>query len=650
MNTFHRALLGGIALALITAAQAAPARRFYADLALSPDGRWVASVEGTTSPPGGPAPVRELHIRSTNGQSDQIVPLPCGAVPDCQPSALTWTPDGQNLTFAVKAPGGLARSLYQADAKGQNVRRLLAFDGTIESLKYAPNGALAMLATAGATKEVGAAQAGAPTTGDLDAATPKQSLAVLEPGSNALRWISGPDLHVYEYDWMPDGSGWVGTAALGDGDRNWWIAQLYRFSNQGKPAHVLYRPQNAREQLANPRVSPDGNQVALIVGLMSDFGVTGGDLVTLPTAGGVPTNLTAGSKSTVTAVDWGCDAHLRALVLAQDQIQRVDFGADSGAGRAGKLLWTSRDKVDNFETASHCSNPMDVSLRESYVRAPEIQVGTAGQWRDLTNLNAHLSVNFTAQSLRWTNDGMDIQGWLLLPAARADQAAKLPMVVAVHGGPAWAFQPTFMGGGAWRALLDHGYAMFLPNPRGSFGQGSAFQQANVRDFGGGDLRDILAGVDAVIQRHPIDPQRLGLTGHSYGGFMTMWAVTQTQRFKAAVAGAGIANWQSYYGQNGISEWMPPFFGDTVYGDPAVYAKSSPINFIRNVNTPTFSYVGEADIECPPAQTQEFGRALQILGKPSMTVIYPGEGHRLRKPATLADVEQRTLAWFDRYLK
>jgi dipeptidyl aminopeptidase/acylaminoacyl peptidase len=139
-------------------------------------------------------------------------------------------------------------------------------------------------------------------------------------------------------------------------------------------------------------------------------------------------------------------------------------------------------------------------------------------------------------------------------------------------------------------------------------------------------------------------------GGSYGGFMTMWAVTQTKRFKAGVADAGISDWQSYYGENGIDAWMLPYFGASVYEDPAVYARSSPITFIRNVQTPTFAYVGERDIECPAPQTLEFWHALKTLGVPTSSVIYPGEGHALCDPAHIADAERRTLAWFERYLQ
>jgi dipeptidyl aminopeptidase/acylaminoacyl peptidase len=286
---------------------------------------------------------------------------------------------------------------------------------------------------------------------------------------------------------------------------------------------------------------------------------------------------------------------------------------------------------------------------QSFNHPMEIEIGAPGKWHDLTHVNAEITAPFKVQSLNWKSDAFNVQGWLVLPADTT-RTGKLPLITMVHGGPAAAFQPTFLGAGQRRMLLENGYALFLPNPRGSYGQGEDFASANVRDFGYGDLRDILAGLDAAVRAGPIDPEKMGITGHSYGGFMTMWAVTQTTRFKAAVAGAGISNWQSYYGENGIDEWMIPYFGGSVYEDPAVYARSSPITFIRQVRTPTLSYVGAADIVCPAPQTQEFGHALKALGIPSATVIYPDEGHAIHDPAHLADLNKRTLNWFERYLK
>jgi dipeptidyl aminopeptidase/acylaminoacyl peptidase len=219
------------------------------------------------------------------------------------------------------------------------------------------------------------------------------------------------------------------------------------------------------------------------------------------------------------------------------------------------------------------------------------------------------------------------------------------MVVSVHGGPAWAVRPFWPGTFFDLAVLSaQGYFVFYPNPRGSYGQGEGFTRANVKDFGGGDLRDILAGVDEVEKIAKVDPQRLGIAGWSYGGFMTMWAVTQTNRFRAAVAGAGIANWQSYYGENGIDQWLLPYFGASVYDDPAVYAKSSPINFIKRVRTPTLVLVGERDLECPAPQSYEFWHALKTLGVKTQLVVYPDEGHQISQWQHRRDIMRRTVGW------
>jgi dipeptidyl aminopeptidase/acylaminoacyl peptidase len=172
----------------------------------------------------------------------------------------------------------------------------------------------------------------------------------------------------------------------------------------------------------------------------------------------------------------------------------------------------------------------------------------------------------------------------------------------------------------------------------------------VKDFGGGDLRDVMAGVDAMVKQFPIDANRIGIWGWSYGGYMTMWTVTQTDRFRAAVAGAGVANWQSYYGENDIDAWMIPYFGASVYEDPAVYAKSAPITYIRSVKTPTLVLVGERDGECPAPQSFEFWHALKTHGVDTQLVIYADEGHSIRKMKDRRDIARRIVQWFDSRMK
>jgi len=624
----------------------------FLEAALSPDGAMVASVEGDAPPSGFYPPKQDLVLRHTDGSGQKTVDLPCGHVEQCWPSSPAWSPDGRHLSFILHKPATIARSLYQVDADGSHLAELLDFNGTLTNLRYAPDGRLAMLAVEDARKDVGATEPGAPVTGDSAGPPREQRIAILD-GAH-LDWASPDNLYVYEYDWRPDGQELIGTAAPGDGDNNWWIAKLYAFSAKTGAGRVIYSPPHSRQQLGSPRVSRDGKRVAFIAGLMSDAVSPGGDILTLPLAGGPAVTITPGLRATAESVGWDCSGRLLAALVTNGQMQIADFG-DGVAARKPRIMWSGPASIGSNEDGRlsdadlslACPSGVSATMLESFAVAPEITVGQVGQWHPLTAVNAGMPVPDHARNVTWKSDGFDVQGWLLIPEVAGRE---LPLITIVHGGPAEVVTPFFIEPGVARTLLEKGFALFFPNPRGSFGQGERFATANVRDFGYGDLRDVLRGIDAAERVAPIDNGHLGIMGASYGGFLTMWAVTQTHRFKAAVAVAGISDWQSYYGENGIGGWMLPYFGASVYDDPAIYNRSSPINFIRNVRTPTSAYVGADDIECPPPQTQEFWHALRALGVATSMVIYPNEGHGLRQPKNIADADRRVLEWFERYLR
>jgi dipeptidyl aminopeptidase/acylaminoacyl peptidase len=486
----------------------------------------------------------------------------------------------------------------------------------------------------------------------VDTAIHNQRLAVLNPAGGDLRQVSPAALHIYDFDWSPNGQAFVVTAAPGPGDNNWWIAQIHTIDIAKGTAASIYKPVL---QVAMPRWSPDGKSVAFIEGLMSDEGSHGGDLCTISADGSGLTNRTKDRKTSPSSLFW----------LGSDRILFTEFVGGSSAvseitlaDNSVRTIWKGAEEVrafgnfPNFALAK--GGKTSAVVRSDYTTAPEVWTGATGNWRQLTRNNSTLAATWgKAESLEWTNDKFTIQGWLI-PPAKLEAGKKHPVVVLIHGGPSSVTTPEWpasfgMSRGVLAALSSHGYYVLLPNPRGSYGQGEEFTRANVKDFGGGDLRDIFAGVDAAVVKYPIDPNRLGVMGWSYGGFMTMWTVTQTNRFQAAVAGAGIANWQSYYGQNLIDQWMIPFFGASVYDDPAVYEKSSPIHFIKKVKTPTLVIVGEQDAECPSPQSYEFWHALRTLGVPTQLIVYPGEGHMFVKPEHQSDRMDQTLAWFDKYL-
>jgi dipeptidyl aminopeptidase/acylaminoacyl peptidase len=383
---------------------------------------------------------------------------------------------------------------------------------------------------------------------------------------------------------------------------------------------------------------------------MSDEGSTGGDIFVVPadSASSGETrarNLTPGTAASPNGIFWKSSDEI--LFTENIDGESGVSSVELGSGKISKL-WSGPESLTVSFSADRENS---AALRNSPRHASEVWVGPVGRWQQLTHDNDDILPRWgEMKSLHWTSDGMRIQGWLLYPRDY-DSKLRYPMVVVAHGGPAAGVRPAWPGRGFnTYELSAQGYFVLYPNPRGSYGQGEKFTQGNIKDFGYGDFRDIMGGVDEVVKTLPVDNQRIGITGWSYGGYMTMWAVTQTNRFAAAVAGAGLSNWQSYYGENDIDEWMIPYFGASVYDDPAAYARSAPITFIKNVKTPTLVLVGERDGEVPEPQSREFWHALKTLGVETELVVYSGEGHSFLQPAHQRDVTERLLGWFDHYLK
>jgi len=619
----------------------------YGDIALSRDGTnvvWVQSTAATTS--------KYTHIQRTSGNAPAVM-VNTGTTGERTDSDPAWSPDSKTLAVLSTSGEKDQKQLWTVNADGSDPKKLTKLAGYAARPRWSRDGKqIAFLYIEGAGGG-GPLMATPPTTGVVDTAIHNQRIALLDVATGQLRQVSPPDLHIYDFDWSPDNKTLVTTAAPGPGDNNWWIAQIYTIDIAKGDATSIYKPSL---QVAVPRWSPDGKFFSFIEGLMSDEGFHGGDLFTISVAGHDVVNRTKGRKSSVSSLFWqtpdrilltetiGGGSAISELTLTDNSLRTIWKGAE-GIHAFGNFPNFAVSKDDKFAAAA----------RSSFETPPEIWAGPLGKWSQLTSNNAGQSVSWgKAQNLEWTNEGLNIQGWIV-PPKQVEPGKRYPMVVLIHGGPSSAemleWPATFgMSRAIVAALASRGYYVLMPNPRGSYGQGEDFTRANVKDFGGGDLRDILAGVDAAVAHYPIDAQRLGVTGWSYGGYMTMWTVTRTNRFRGAVAGAGIANWQSYYGENLIDQWMIPFFGSSVYDDPAVYEKSSPIHYIKNVKTPTLVVVGERDAECPAPQSYEFWHALRTLGVPTQLIVYAGEGHLFIKPENQVDRLDRTVAWFDKYLK
>ncbi len=672
----------GVAPATVPAADAARVDAILARLGAAKDFNAVAiSADGTLlawvaeTPDGA-----RLTLASIDGSGTRAISVP-GQHKGCGVSEPAFSPDARTLAFLSDCAGGKRAQddivLLDTARAGAAPRQITHLDGLVHALRWAPDGrSLGFLYVPGDTHRVDALAATKPRVGVIgEANIEHQRVAVVSAGGGALQLLTPPGLFPYEFDFSPHAARIAYVAAPPPGDDNWWIAQLYvQQAAPGATPRALVDPNTIRGplhglQIALPRFAPDGRSIAFIGGLMSDQGVTGGDVYLVPAAGGMPVNLTPRSTVTPGWLAWTGAGSLLVNAFAGGSSQLATLRIASAGGGRPRATWRALVTVHAALEDGSAMSALAVAsrgtrmayLEGSFDTPPEVWTatltrdagGAVSAVRDahaVTRVNAGIRPLWgKAESVHWTNQGFHVQGWLLYPAGY-DPHKIYPLIVSVHGGPSFAVQPRWPGvnyGGA--PLSAMGYFVLFPNPRGSFGQGERYTQANRRDFGYGDLRDILAGVRAVQAKFPIDPRRVGITGWSYGGFMSMFAPTQTHVFRAAVAGAGLSDWLSYTGENSIDQWMTPFFGASVYDDPAVYAKSSAINFIRQDKTPTLLVVGEYDAECPAPQSFEMWHGLKAMGVPTELVVYPNEGHGFVDPAHKRDVLIRALAWFAKYL-
>jgi len=642
----------GCALVPEPALSATQAARSFMQVAVSPEGTRLAWVEGLTGEDGTPTGgtgIFLLDTRTANSRPRRI--SASAANPRTSDRDAVWSPDGKRLAFLSDAEKSGQEELYVADVATGTTQEVTTLTGNLADPAWSPDGKqIAFLFIENAPRASGPLMPMTPETGVVENKVYEQRLTVVDVASGTVHQISPADIYVYEFDWSPNGHSFATIAAHGEGDANWYVAQIYTLSSAGGEMKAIYKPPL---QIAIPRWSPDGRNIAFIGGIMSDEGSVGGDIFLVPADGGEARNVTPGIEASPDNLYW---ENPDRILFAENIDGQPGFSTLQLSTGKIALRWTDAGTAASAgygapSIALAADHETSAVIRSSASQPPEIWAGPIGKWVQLTHVNDSLHPTWGEMESRHWNDGkMKVQGWLMYPA-HYDASQKYPMIVVVHGGPASMVRSSWPGRFySMYELSEHGYFILFPNPRGSYGEGEAFTQANVKDFGYGDFRDILAGVDDVVRTLPIDTHRVGITGWSYGGFMTMWAVTQIHRFAAAVSGAGLSDWLSYYGENDIDQWMIPYFGKSVYDDPAVYARSAPINFVNNVKTPTLLLVGERDGECPAPQSREFWHALKTLGVETQLVIYPGEGHVFFKPEDQKDALDRLVEWFDKYLK
>ena len=439
----------------------------YDDIALSPDGAHVAWVQSTVA-----TMSKQTFIRGTTGSEPATV-VNIASTSERTDSGPAWSPDSKMLAVFSSAGEKDQAQLWTVTADGSNAQKLTHLKGYAARPRWSHDGRqIAFLYIEGAGGG-GPLMAAPATTGVIDTAIHNQRIAVLDTATGRLRQVSPPNLHIYDYDWSPNDKTFITTAAPGPGDNNWWIAQIYTIDIAKGNATAIYKPSL---QVAVPRWSPDGKSVAFIEGLMSDEGFHGGDLFTISVSGHDVLNRTPGRKNSVSSLFW----QMPDRILVTEVVGGASAISELAlANNSVRTIWTGAENIHAFGNFPNFAISKDgkfaTAARSGFETPPEIWAGPLGEWRQLTSNNSAQTAGWgRAQNLEWTNDGFNIQGWLL-PPAQVESGKKYPMVVLIHGGPSSAEMPAWPAGfGMWKAIIgalsSRGYYVLMPNPRGSYGQ------------------------------------------------------------------------------------------------------------------------------------------------------------------------------------
>ena len=396
---------------------------------------------------------------------------------------IAWSPDSRQLAFLSNAQTPDQLQLYVAKVTGGEARKLTDLKGSLDAPSWSPDGkTLALLFTENAPRLPGPLEPMTLPSGVIGGKIYEQRLTTVDVATGRVRQLSPADMYVYEYDWSPDGKKFVLTAAHGAGDANWYVAEIYTLQADSGEMKSLYKP---AQQIAVPRWSPDGSSIAFIGGLMSDEGSTGGDVFLLPATGGAARNLTPGLQASVSWLAWrpgGDEILLLESVDGASGIATLDV-------RSGKVtpLWSGPETLSlgwwNFGLSVASDGKTCAMLRETFSDPPEVWAGPIGAWKQITTSHHAERANWgKAESIHWTNEGLNIQGWLTYPQDY-DPTRRYPLLVEVHGGPGAMARPSWPSSLFDFTLLSHyGYFVLRPNPRGSFGQGEAFTRGQRQGF------------------------------------------------------------------------------------------------------------------------------------------------------------------------
>jgi len=632
------------------------------DVQLSPDGRQVVYVTSRASIEKETPPVSTIWLIGADGGTPRHLTTGEG---DSSPR---WSPDGQRLAFVSDREQRGVGQLYLLDMQsGGEATRLTKHEAGVLMPEWAPDGkSIAYAAPDAPSEEEKKRQEehdekvideGVKGLGLWVLSVPDDPAALAPEALPEKNRLSPEGMHIGNlggpaFSWAPDSAGVVTSTSLSPKADHAFVPELILIGLDGE----VKRLGTFEAMGGAPRYSPDGSTIAFnaaeeVVPAMFS-------IQTIPATGGKSRILMPKFAGSFYGFNWLPEGDRLLAIVEEGQRHRLAI-VDPEAGTAG-------DAIAPFEKpgvlGSWSGQPLSLSKdgkRVAFVRAEDTTFGDVyvaelgGEARKLTDLNPWTrDYDFgEVRQVEWASfDGMQIQGLLILPVGyQAGQ--RYPLLLQIHGGPSGAWgHHLYANWHDWgQFMAQRGYAVLMPNPRGSTGRGTEFLCSIVGCYGEPDWQDLITGVDHVIAEGIADPEQLVVGGWSGGGYLTNWTITHTERFKAAVSGAGIANWVSFQGTADVRGAFNRYFGGLVDEDAENHWKYSPIRSIKNAKTPTLILYGEQDDRVPPSQGHELLEGLKARGVEAKLVLYPREGHIINERLHQLDLLERVTAWFDAHL-
>lgn len=629
-------------------------------LAVSPDGAQVVAagsicdeLKGSAGRDGG-STTRLVLVDLGSGETELLTHGPRSD------SAPKWSPDGGTIAYLSDREQAHINRLRLFDMASRSERGTAEIDGFVEALQWSADGRTILLSVAGYGSDLAGAQGAmaisleaagadrpdwAPTVEGAPEAAPWRSVWIYDVAADSVRRVTPPGVNIWQAVWCgPDRI----AAICSDQpeEDHWYAADVRLIEVDGGATRTVFVP---TDQLGWLAVSPSGGTIAVVEAVCSDRNIVAGALRLIdPASGDVVRPATLGGD--VVQLHWRSDD---ALLFVAARGPGTLIGLVDRRTEDCDLLWEGGERTpcgSMFpEIAPLGDRPADfVFATESFFEPPTLFAVEGGDEREIRRFgspetDAIVRPLGSARDFQWTApDGLEIHGWLITPPG----PGPYPLIMQVHGGPVWYTRPLYIGRSAFAQMaLAAGYALFQPNPRGSSGRGQAFARHVFGDMGGADTHDYLSGLDALEAAGIADPKRIGVTGGSYGGFISSWLITQDQRFAASVPIAPVTDWVSMNYTCNVPSFCRMFLNDRVSNPDGKYFRHSPIHHAHRVVTPTLHICGALDKITPPGQALEFHRAIQAAGAESVLATYPTEGHGVRTMPAIFDFNARLMSWF-----